>query len=109
MSERTREQGAIFRVLARTLAGLFEDEVYKTRFGIVQNLDVSEELWAAQTEKGPDVELGMSSLSHGAYTDNWCIVLLVRKEYYPGRAAKLFLLFLVMFEILSEMDSLTQN
>lgn len=60
-------------------------------------------------KKGTDVELDMPALSHDTYVDNWFIVLLVRKEYYPEKAAKLSLLFLVMFKILSEMDSTTQN
>lgn len=53
-----------FRVLAGAVVGLSEDEFYKPRFGIVQNLDVSEELWAGQLEKGLDVELDLSVMVH---------------------------------------------
>lgn len=58
ISERMKKQGH-FRVLAGAVVGLSEDEFYKPRFGIVQNLDVSEELWAGQPEKGLDAELDL--------------------------------------------------
>lgn len=58
ISERMRKRGH-FRILAGIVVGLSEDESYKPRFGIVRNLDVSEELWAGQPEKGLDAELDL--------------------------------------------------